>query len=60
MSDANKLANVDEALERVALNGNGHAAHTDKTIAPTAQVKKVDWEIPRKVLHSSIGKSHDS
>jgi hypothetical protein len=60
VSDANKLANVDEALERVALNGNGHAAHTDKTIAPTAQVKKVDWEIPRKVLHSSIGKSHDS
>jgi len=49
---------VDEALERAALNGNVHGngiAPTDKTIAPTAQVKKIDWEIPRKVLHSSIG-----
>jgi hypothetical protein len=63
VSDANKLANVDEALERVALNGNAHAngiAHADKTIAPAAQAKKIDWEIPRKVLHSSIGKSRDS
>jgi hypothetical protein len=63
VSDANKLADVDEALERVALNGNVHAngiVPTNKTIAPTAQVKKIDWEIPRKVLHSSIGKSRDS
>jgi hypothetical protein len=63
VSDANKLANVDEALERVALNGNAHAngiANADKTIAPAAQAKKIDWEIPRKVLHSSIGKSRDS
>ena len=61
VSDANKLADVDEALERAALNGNANAngiAHADKTIAPT-QVKKIDWEIPRKVLHSSIGKSRD-
>lgn len=57
VSDAVKLADVDEALER-ALNNNGHAngiAHPDKTIVPTAQAKKIDWEIPRKVLHSSIG-----
>lgn len=63
VSDANKLANVDEALERAALNGNAHAngiAHADKTIAPAAQAKKIDWEIPRKALHSSIGKSRDS
>jgi len=57
VSDSVKLADVDEALER-ALNGNGHAngiSHPDKTIAPTAQAKKIDWEIPRKALHSSIG-----
>jgi len=57
-----KLADVDEALER-ALNGNGHAngiAAQDKAIAPTPQAKKIDWEIPRKVLHSSIGMSRDS
>lgn len=62
VSDAVKLADVDEALER-ALNNNGHAngiAHPDKTIVPTAQAKKIDWEIPRKVLHSSIGKSRDT
>jgi diacylglycerol kinase (CTP) len=57
VSDSVKLAGVDEALER-ALNGNGHAngiaAHY-KAIAPTAQAKKIDWEIPRKALHSSIG-----
>ena len=61
VSDAVKLADVDEALER-ALNNNGHAngiAHFDKKIAPTAQAKKIDWEIPRKVFHSSIGKSCD-
>lgn len=57
VSDSVKLADVDEALER-ALNGYGHAngiAAHDKTIAPTAQAKKIDWEIPRKALHSSIG-----
>jgi diacylglycerol kinase (CTP) len=62
VSDSVKLADVDEALER-ALNGNGHAngiSHPDKTIAPTAQAKKIDWEIPRKALHSSIGMSRDS
>jgi hypothetical protein len=62
VSDAKKLADVDEALER-ALNGNAHAngiANIDKVIAPTTQAKKIDWEIPRKVLHSSIGKSRDS
>lgn len=61
VSDSVKLADVDEALER-ALNGNGHAngiaAHY-KPIAPTAQGKKIDWEIPRKALHSSIGMSRD-
>ena len=62
VSESVKLADVDEALER-ALHGNGHAngiAHQDKTLAPAAQVKKIDWEIPRKVLHSSIGMSRDS
>jgi diacylglycerol kinase (CTP) len=61
VSDSVKLADVDEALER-ALNGNGHAngiAAHDKAIAPTAQAKKIDWEIPRKALHSSIGMSRD-
>jgi diacylglycerol kinase (CTP) len=62
VSESVKLADVDEALER-ALNGNGHAngiAQQMKTTAPTAQVKKIDWEIPRKVLHSSIGESCDT
>jgi diacylglycerol kinase (CTP) len=62
VSESAKLADVDEALER-ALNGNGHPngiAHQIKTTAPTTHVKKIDWEIPRKVLHSSIGKSCDS
>ena len=61
MSDSVKLADVDEALER-ALNGNGHAngfAAHHKAIAPPAQAKKIDWEIPRKALHSSIGMSRD-
>jgi diacylglycerol kinase (CTP) len=61
VSDSVKLADVDEALER-ALNSNGHAngiAAHNKAIAPTAQVKKIDWEIPRKALHSSIGMSRD-
>jgi diacylglycerol kinase (CTP) len=61
VSDSVKLADVDEALER-ALNSNGHAngvAAHDKAIAPTAQAKKIDWEIPRKALHSSIGMSRD-
>jgi diacylglycerol kinase (CTP) len=61
VSDSVKLADVDEALER-ALNGNGHpngiVAH-HKAITQTAQVKKIDWEIPRKALHSSIGMSRD-
>jgi hypothetical protein len=61
VSDSVKLDDVDEALER-ALNGNGHAngvvAH-DKARASTAQAKKIDWEIPRKALHSSIGMSRD-
>jgi hypothetical protein len=63
VSDSVKLADVDEALER-ALNGNGHGngngiAPRDKAMAPTAQTKKIDWEIPRKALHSSIGMSRD-
>ena len=61
VSDSVKLADVDEALER-ALNSNGHAngvAARDKAIAPTTQTKKIDWEIPRKALHSSIGMSRD-
>jgi hypothetical protein len=32
----------------------------NKAITPTAQTKKIDWEIPRKALHSSIGMSRDS
>jgi diacylglycerol kinase (CTP) len=64
VSESAKLADVDEALERALNgNGNGHAngiIHHVKTIAPTAQVKKIDWEIPRKVLHSSMGMSRDS
>jgi diacylglycerol kinase (CTP) len=62
VSDSGKLADVDEALER-ALGNNGHAngvVHQDNTTAPTTRAKKIDWEIPRKLLHSSIGKSCDS
>jgi len=65
LSDSKKLADVDEALER-ALNANGHAngiVHQDETTSPTRKAKKIDWEIPRKALHSSIGMScdfHDS
>jgi diacylglycerol kinase (CTP) len=61
VSESVKLADVDEALER-ALNGNGHTngiAARHKTVAPTAEAKKIDWEIPRKALHSSIGMSRD-
>jgi len=55
-----KLADVDEALERT-LNANGYAngsAHPNK-IRQTSPAKKIDWEIPRKILHSSIGMSCD-
>jgi diacylglycerol kinase (CTP) len=58
VSDPVKLADVDEALER-ALNSNGHA-HNKPLVPTTAQAKKIDWEIPRKALHSSIGMSRDS
>jgi len=57
VSDSKKLADVDEALER-ALHANGHTngiPHQDETMSPTEKTKKIDWEIPRKVLHSSIG-----
>ncbi|KAI0040603.1 hypothetical protein FA95DRAFT_852551 [Auriscalpium vulgare] len=49
------LAQVDEndALERPRSQPtNGHARPAD---AAVKAVKKVDWEIPRKALHSSIG-----
>jgi len=52
-----KLADVDEALERT-LNANGYAngnAHQNRTVRQSSPAKKIDWEIPRKVLHSSIG-----
>jgi len=52
-----KLADVDEALERT-LNANGYAngsSHQNRTARQTSPAKKIDWEIPRKVLHSSIG-----
>ena len=54
-----KLADVDEALERT-LNANGYAngiTHQNRTARQTSPAKKIDWEIPRKVLHSSIGTS---
>ncbi|KAH9064586.1 hypothetical protein EDB87DRAFT_1598203 [Lactarius vividus] len=56
VAESVKLADVDEVLERT-LNANGYSngsAHPNKTrqISPA---KKIDWEIPRKVLHSSIG-----
>ncbi|KAI0301288.1 hypothetical protein BC826DRAFT_1101912 [Russula brevipes] len=57
VSDSGKLADVDEALER-ALGNNGHAngmVHQDNTTVPTTRAKKIDWEVPRKLLHSSIG-----
>ena len=56
-----KLADVDEALERT-LNANGYAngsTHQNRTAQQTSPAKKIDWEIPRKVLHSSIGTSCD-
>ncbi|KAI0267376.1 hypothetical protein BC834DRAFT_75384 [Gloeopeniophorella convolvens] len=55
VAEAAKLADVDEGLERV-LNGNGYTngiSHSEKAVGKVA--KKIDWEIPRKVLHSSIG-----
>lgn len=38
------------AVPAVAPLQNGHAT-------PKSEPKKVDWEIPRKLLHSSIGQS---
>lgn len=60
VSESVKLADVDEALERT-LNSNGYAngsVHQNKT-RQASPAKKIDWEIPRKVLHSSIGMSCD-
>jgi diacylglycerol kinase (CTP) len=56
VAESVKLADVDEALERT-LNPNGYAngsAHQNKT-RQTSPAKKIDWEIPRKLFHSSIG-----
>jgi diacylglycerol kinase (CTP) len=36
-------------------NGNGVARASNNGSAKAADKKKIDWEIPRKVLHSSIG-----
>lgn len=57
-----KLADVDEALERT-LNANGYtngSTHQNGTARKASPVKKIDWEIPRKVHHSSIGTLCDS
>ncbi|KAN0139233.1 hypothetical protein V8E53_002734 [Lactarius tabidus] len=51
-----KLADVDEALGRT-LNANGYtngSTHQNGTVRKASPVKKIDWEIPRKVLHLSI------
>lgn len=64
VSHENTLAQVDEAddvfVEKVLVNGagNGHAKEpTEDSKGTSSRPKKVDWEIPRKTLHSSIGSS---
>ncbi|KAI9438265.1 hypothetical protein H4582DRAFT_2111682 [Lactarius indigo] len=57
VAESVKLADVDEVLERT-LNANGYSngsAHQNKITRQALPAKKIDWEIPRKVLHSSIG-----
>ena len=62
VAESVKLADVDEALERTLIangytNGSTHQNGITRKVSP---VKKIDWEIPRKALHSSIGTSCDS
>ncbi|KAA1474468.1 hypothetical protein DENSPDRAFT_841066 [Dentipellis sp. KUC8613] len=54
------LAEIDEAddaleVEQRLLNGHGDGTAGKKDKADSGAGKKVDWEIPRKTLHSSIG-----
>jgi diacylglycerol kinase (CTP) len=41
----------------VVMNGrlNGSVSGKHVALKPVEQINKIDWEIPRKVLHSSIG-----
>ncbi|KIK50964.1 hypothetical protein GYMLUDRAFT_182012 [Collybiopsis luxurians FD-317 M1] len=43
--------------ELLAVNGRGHTPIVQRKVEKTgkAEKKKIDWEIPRKALHSSIG-----
>jgi diacylglycerol kinase (CTP) len=52
-----KRAEAPQAPVVVVMNGrlNGSAAANHVSFKPVEQIKKIDWEIPRKALHSSIG-----
>ena len=45
------MAEVSDEADDASPVGNGHAV----AVAEKAEAKPIDWEIPRKVLHSSIG-----
>lgn len=54
MADQEDIEERDEQEQVVdALVPNGHVVEPEAT--SESQLKKIDWEIPRKVLHSSIG-----
>ncbi|KAH9000539.1 hypothetical protein EDB86DRAFT_3063773 [Lactarius hatsudake] len=55
VAESVKLADVDEVLERTINGYSNDSAHHNKTTRQASPAKKIDWEIPRKVLHSSIG-----
>ncbi|KAF8989482.1 hypothetical protein BDQ17DRAFT_1256805 [Cyathus striatus] len=54
--DGEEEENVRGVVEH-RLNGaaNGSAGGGDKSSKEALELKKIDWEIPRKLLHSSIG-----
>jgi hypothetical protein len=49
-----EVAQVEKELYDIVVNGVPVVPVEEKT---TTKIKKVDWEIPRKLLHSSIGVS---
>ncbi|EKM74635.1 hypothetical protein AGABI1DRAFT_116813 [Agaricus bisporus var. burnettii JB137-S8] len=57
VSDTEREKDDDEALEaeRLVLVVDEHEVTPQPTVDAKKEKKKVDWEVPRKLLHSSIG-----
>lgn len=57
VNGAAKRGETPEAPALVVMSGrlNGSIPGKHVALKPVEQNKKIDWEIPRKILHSSIG-----